>query len=135
MALDENDNGNYFPVFGTCLGFELLCVIVSQVSILPMFLIMLYKIYLDVCAEFCICCQILGSQCSGKILGTVSPCASVFQRRIGKTAKHVQWQGQLNLLVFELFYDMLSCLFAYSCIFSFAFCFLFLKVHAPLFKA
>ena len=54
MALDENDNGNYFPVFGTCLGFELLCVIVSQVSILPMFLIMLYKIYLDVCAEFCI---------------------------------------------------------------------------------
>ncbi|KAH7280475.1 hypothetical protein KP509_37G069300 [Ceratopteris richardii] len=30
MALEENDNGDYFPVFGTCLGFELLCIIVSQ---------------------------------------------------------------------------------------------------------
>lgn len=30
MALEENDKGDYFPVFGTCLGFELLCVIVSQ---------------------------------------------------------------------------------------------------------
>ena len=53
MALEENDNGNYFPVFGTCLGFELLCVIVSQVSILPVFLIIVC-IYLDGCAEFCV---------------------------------------------------------------------------------
>lgn len=30
MALEENDKGNYFPMFGTCLGFELLCIIVSQ---------------------------------------------------------------------------------------------------------
>ncbi|MCO5597353.1 hypothetical protein L7F22_051429 [Adiantum nelumboides] len=30
MALEENDKGDYFPVFGTCLGFELLCIIVSQ---------------------------------------------------------------------------------------------------------
>lgn len=30
MALEENDKGNYFPVFGTCLGFELLCIIVTQ---------------------------------------------------------------------------------------------------------
>lgn len=30
MALEENDKGEYFPVFGTCLGFELLSVIISQ---------------------------------------------------------------------------------------------------------
>ncbi|KAJ7549004.1 hypothetical protein O6H91_07G036200 [Diphasiastrum complanatum] len=30
MALRANDEGDYFPVFGTCLGYELLSVIVSQ---------------------------------------------------------------------------------------------------------
>lgn len=24
IAMEMNDNGNYFPLFGTCLGFELL---------------------------------------------------------------------------------------------------------------
>eukprot|EP00245_Coleochaete_scutata_P002261 TRINITY_DN12973_c0_g1_i1.p1 TRINITY_DN12973_c0_g1~~TRINITY_DN12973_c0_g1_i1.p1 ORF type:complete len:391 (-),score=83.06 TRINITY_DN12973_c0_g1_i1:702-1874(-) len=30
MALDANDNGDYFPVHGTCLGFELLNIFVSK---------------------------------------------------------------------------------------------------------
>jgi uncharacterized membrane protein len=43
MALEENESGNYFPVFGTCLGFELLCIIVCQVWI-AVCLIILYSI-------------------------------------------------------------------------------------------
>lgn len=29
-ALEENDNGEYFPVYAVCLGFEILSIIVSQ---------------------------------------------------------------------------------------------------------
>jgi len=30
MALKANQNGDYFPVWGTCLGFELICMLESQ---------------------------------------------------------------------------------------------------------
>ncbi|CAK9882624.1 unnamed protein product [Sphagnum jensenii] len=30
MAIKANDNGDYFPLYGACLGFQLLTVIVSQ---------------------------------------------------------------------------------------------------------
>ncbi|KAH9313801.1 hypothetical protein KI387_022428, partial [Taxus chinensis] len=30
LALEENDSGNHFPVFGVCLGFELISMILSQ---------------------------------------------------------------------------------------------------------
>ncbi|GLJ13197.1 hypothetical protein SUGI_0207310 [Cryptomeria japonica] len=30
LALEENDNGDYFPVFGVCLGFELISMILSK---------------------------------------------------------------------------------------------------------
>lgn len=29
IAQQFNDNGDYFPVFGTCLGFELLIILAS----------------------------------------------------------------------------------------------------------
>lgn len=32
MALDANDKGNTFPIWGTCLGFQLLHILVSNVS-------------------------------------------------------------------------------------------------------
>jgi gamma-glutamyl hydrolase len=31
MVIKANDNGDYFPLYGACLGFQLLTVIVSQV--------------------------------------------------------------------------------------------------------
>jgi hypothetical protein len=31
MVIESNDNGDYFPLYGACLGFQLLTVIVSQV--------------------------------------------------------------------------------------------------------
>jgi len=32
IALEKNDAGDYFPVYGVCLGFELISMIVSEVS-------------------------------------------------------------------------------------------------------
>jgi hypothetical protein len=31
-ALEKNDAGDYFPLYGICLGFELITMIVSEVS-------------------------------------------------------------------------------------------------------
>lgn len=31
MVIKANDNGDYFPLYGACLGFQVLTVIVSQV--------------------------------------------------------------------------------------------------------
>ena len=33
-AIEANDNGDYFPVYGVCLGLELLGILVSQVHII-----------------------------------------------------------------------------------------------------
>jgi gamma-glutamyl hydrolase len=33
-AIEANDNGDYFPVYGVCLGFELLGILVSQVHMI-----------------------------------------------------------------------------------------------------
>jgi len=30
LAIDANDNGDYFPVHGTCLGMETLCIVLSE---------------------------------------------------------------------------------------------------------
>lgn len=34
LAIDANDNGNYYPIWGTCLGFELLSVLIDGKNIL-----------------------------------------------------------------------------------------------------
>jgi gamma-glutamyl hydrolase len=31
MVIEANERGDYFPLYGVCLGFELLTVLVSQV--------------------------------------------------------------------------------------------------------